>query len=102
MARRALAEKNKKYLQRLAARFPEVLPAILADSAMRIYVKLMEATVVDTGQALWNWDILPTKGQRSRFPKQQLLWGYGDVTPTAPVGTKTWGRHDKGNASQTD
>ena len=102
MARRSSVEKNKQYLRKLAARFPEILPAMLADVSMRIYVKLMEVTVVDTGQALWNWNILPTKGQRSRFPRQAMLWGYGDVAPTAPVGVKTWGRHNKGNAGQLE
>lgn len=90
MARRATAEKNKRYLRKLMVNFPKVTPTLLAYASMIIYEKMMELTVVDTGQALLQWHVLPTKGTRSRYPKQQILWGYEGQNPTAPAGWKAW------------
>lgn len=101
MAKPGAANRNKQYLKKLAARLPEIVPTLLAEISYRVYLGVMERTRVDTGQALAQWYVLPTKGERSKYPKQQILWGFGDTEPVSPIGWKPWSRQARGAQNPT-
>lgn len=88
MAVKPKLTKWENYVRGLRRRLPEVVPTILAEATMRVYGGVLERTKVDSGQALNQWYILPSKGARAQLPAQEVQWGYGSVTPVAPVGWK--------------
>lgn len=78
---------NRKYLRGLVAQFISVPAEAAAEIAVRIYAGMVEHTAFDSGQAAANWHLQPYVGSVS-FQEQQIMWGYGAVSPVAPVGYK--------------
>lgn len=78
---------NKKYLQSLVDQIKKVPTYAGAELAVSIFIKAVEATHVDSGQAALNWRITAYSGGPD-LEQQEMLWGYGNVSPTAPAGYK--------------
>lgn len=78
---------NMRYLQSLVDQIKPIPRAAAVEVATRIFLRAVEATPIDSGNAAANWQILPYVGA-PQYSQMQLMWGYGDVAPTIPVGYK--------------
>lgn len=78
---------NMKYLQSLIDQIKPIPRAAAVEIATRIFIRAVEATPMDSGNAAANWEMIPYVGSPQYSP-MQLLWGYGDTAPTLPVGYK--------------
>jgi hypothetical protein len=47
----------ERYLKRLIEDVPKVMPTILAEVAWGTYQEVLQATVVDSGQAMYHWNM---------------------------------------------
>lgn len=80
---------NLAYLKKIADRIEAVPLAIAKRTAQLTFIYLVENTKFDSGQAAANWRIEAYEGTPNYEP-QKMMWGYGDVKPTAPVGYKSY------------
>lgn len=78
---------NKKYLRELIAPMLEVPKEAAAQIAMFTLDGVLEATHYDSGQAAWNWHLVPYQSAPT-YQQMEIAWGYGEHQPTAPVGWK--------------
>lgn len=82
--------KNHAYLSALIAKELKPIPSRYAlEVGIRLYTRMINETVVDSGQAAANWQFIPYVTSPRKGP-QKMLWGYDDVEPTSPVGWKSW------------
>jgi len=86
MASRADAN-NRAYIASITAQLRKVPRVAAIEIARRVFIGVVKHTVVDSGQAAFNWHMQPYVGQPV-FLQQQILWGYGSVAPVSPVGYK--------------
>lgn len=83
---------NAKYVEAIAAKLRAAPLFIAKRAALYCFTRIVEAQVnnnFDSGQAAANWKIDGYDASPSYEP-QQMMWGYLDVKPTAPVGYKTY------------
>lgn len=78
---------NREYLKGIADQLKPIPSRLVIETAVRTYQKVLQYTAFDSGQAMANWRIRPYMGSPT-YEEQDMLWGYGDVTPVAPVGYK--------------
>lgn len=81
---------NLAYLKAITDRL-EALPLAVAKRAgfHALITLVSEHTRIDSGQAAANWKFEWYAGSPSYAP-QKMMWGYGDVSPTSPVGFKSY------------
>lgn len=78
---------NKAYLKSICDQIRQVPKIAAVEVAVRIYIKAIESTAVDSGQAVLNWRLQPYVGSVS-YEQQRMMWGYGSVAPVSPAGFK--------------
>lgn len=57
----------ERYLKRLIEDVPKVMPTILAEVAWGTYQEVLQATVVDSGQAMYHWNMTLNGAAPPRF-----------------------------------
>ena len=83
---------NAAYLKKITDKLSAAPLFIAKRAALYTFTTLVRANLsegFDSGQAAANWKIEGYTGTPS-FAPQVMMWGYGDVSPTAPVGYKSY------------
>ena len=78
---------NRKYLQSLLDGFKNAPREVALEAATRAFLTMVFDTPADSGQAMANWRIEPYFGTPN-LEGFDMMWGYGQEKPTAPVGYK--------------
>lgn len=106
--RNMVASNNRKYLRDLVETHLRPIPGALAiETGIRLFMRMIHSTAVDSGQAAANWQFIPYQSSPTKKP-QKIYWGYhrfsginqvgmaaisSTVDPSFPgVGFKSW--HD--------
>lgn len=102
----SIATANRKYLRDLVERELMPIPTEVAlQAGIRLFMKMIWTTQIDSGQAAANWQLLPYRTEPKRR-KQEIYWGYESNTAVHPffqkhapgfpgVGFKAWTDPDK-------
>ncbi len=76
------------YFNPIRAQIKRIPKDIALEAAQLIFHAVVEKTKVDSGQAALNWRFEPFEGDAPTMHVQEMLWGYGKVSPTSPAGFK--------------
>lgn len=84
------------YLDSIKAQISRIPGDAALAVAQEAFMKLVEHTRIDSGQAALNWHFQPYSEDFSLLD-QQMLWGYGSISPVSPAGYK-WSKTDNSQA----
>ena len=79
---------NMAYLKSISNRLREIPREVAKDVAFHVFTKMVEVTVVDSGQAALNWKI-ESFNTKPTFTKQKTLWGTNRRSPSGGAGYKS-------------